>query len=252
MSGDATWQPVLDALDRWTQAGRMANLWLRDDDAVEPTEPLERLLSLTRHHAVPLALAVIPAHSGVALATRLAKEPHVSVLVHGWSHDNHAPAVEKKQELGAHRPRPLVLGELAAAHRRLAGLHGASFVPVLVPPWNRIDPSLLPELSSAGYVALSVFGTAKPAPLPVVNTHIDLIDWHGTRGARDPAALVRDLATALDRAYEGRGEPLGILTHHLVHDEPAWEFLAELFAVTGSHPACRWRAVRDLLARDAC
>ena len=251
MSRNILWQPMLDALDRWAQSGRVADLWLRDDDAVEPTEPLERLLDLTRSHAVPLALAVIPAHSGAALAARLAGEPHVSVLVHGWSHDNHAPPGEKKQELGPHRPRGLVLDELAAAHRRLASPHGRSFVPVLVPPWNRIDPGLLPELSSLGFAALSVFGQAKPAPLPVVNTHVDLIDWHGHRGARDAAALARDLATALDCAYEGRGEPLGFLTHHLVHDEAGRDFLAELFALTGSHPACRWRAVRDVLAWDA-
>ncbi len=46
MSSDDVWQPLLRALDRWNRAGRRAEFWLRDDDAIEPTEPLDRLLDL--------------------------------------------------------------------------------------------------------------------------------------------------------------------------------------------------------------
>ena len=41
---------------------------------------------------------------------------------------------------------------------------------------------------------------------------------------------------------------IGILTHHLVHDAGAWDFLGELFALTAGHPACRWASASDILA----
>ena len=36
--------PLLDEIDRRQNTGRPLRLWLRDDDAVEPTPALERLL----------------------------------------------------------------------------------------------------------------------------------------------------------------------------------------------------------------
>ena len=99
---DPVWQPLLSELARWTDAGRAADFWLRDDDAVEPTAALDRLLGLTGASAIPVTLAVIPAFTGEPLASRLAGEPHVTVGVHGWAHRNHASEGQKKQELGHH------------------------------------------------------------------------------------------------------------------------------------------------------
>src|SRR6185369_1020035 len=99
MPDAALWQPLAAELARWQDAGRVADFWLRDDDAVEPSAALDRLLAMAAHGAVPVTLAVIPAHSGRALAERIAAENGLGVAVHGWSHENHAPAVEKKQEL---------------------------------------------------------------------------------------------------------------------------------------------------------
>ena len=76
-----------------------ADFWLRDDDAVEPTVALDRLLGLTGEFAVPVTLAVIPAFTGEALARRLEAAPHAAVAVHGWSHKNHAPAGQKNRSL---------------------------------------------------------------------------------------------------------------------------------------------------------
>ena len=115
MADDPTWRPLSAELDRWKRAGRVAELWLRDDDAVQPTAALDRLLDLTARHAIPALLAVIPAHAGEPLAARLAPEPGIAVAVHGWAHENHAPDGEKKQELGPHRAGRFVLGELARA-----------------------------------------------------------------------------------------------------------------------------------------
>lgn len=232
------------ALDLRAAAGEPVTFWLRDDDAIAPTPALDRLLDIAAR--VPLTLAVIPAGTGLPLADRLAGAPGVSVALHGWGHANHATGGEKKQELGRHRAAPVVLAELAQGHAKLRALHGARYVPVLVPPWNRIDGSLLAALPGIGIAALSVFGPARPAALPVVNTHVDLMDWHGTGGAWPAAHLSRAILRALSLA-----EPVGLLTHHLVHDGAAWDFLQAFVALTADHPGCRWAALPDLAAGAA-
>ncbi len=236
-------------LDRWHQAGKVAQFWLRDDDAIEPTGPLDRLLDISAAFAVPLTLAVIPAHTGEALADRLRREPLCSVAVHGWSHRNHAGPDEKKQELGRHRPAADVLAELKRGFDQLAELHREQFVPMLIPPWNRIDAALVPQLTGLGYSALSVYGPEKPAALPLVNTHVDVMDWHGTRGGRDRQALAVEIAARLRFMFD-HGGAMGLLTHHLVHDEAVWDFMTALFTVTADHPACRWTPVAEILRQQ--
>lgn len=228
------------ALDARAAAGDPARLWLRDDDAVAPTPALDRLFGLARA-GIPLTLAAIPAQSGRALAAAVAGAPGVTVAVHGWSHANHAGAGEKKQELGAHRPVAAVLAEVARGFAHLSALHGPRFVPLMVPPWNRIADTVAAALPVAGFRALSVFGPARHGPLPQVNTRVDLIDWRGSRGGRDDAVLEREI---LDAMAQG---PVGILSHHLVHDGAAWRFLDRLAAATLEHPGCRWVPVSDLL-----
>ncbi|MGB3391228.1 MAG: polysaccharide deacetylase family protein [Pseudaminobacter sp.] len=247
MSRDPVWQPLSEELAHWSHAGRTATFWLRDDDAVEPTANLDRLIHLTGTFDIPTVLAVIPARTGEALARRLASEPHMSVAAHGWSHENHAPANEKKQELGPHRPRQTILAELTAALARMQSLFGQRLVPMLVPPWNRIDAGLLADLDSIGFKALSVYGPAKPAPIRMLNSTIDLMDWHGTRGCHDHSLLVQAIVGQLQHAFESSGGEIGLLLHHLVHDEAAWNFLERLFEVASRHGACEWRSVRDII-----
>ena len=236
-------RPLVDEIARRADSGRPLRLWLRDDDAVEPTAALDRLLALTEAHDIATLLAVIPAFTGAALAGRLAEEDRVHVAVHGWAHENHAGPGEKNQELGAHRPAEKVLAELRDGFARLAALHAQRFVPMLVPPWNRIAPAVVAGLPGIGFAALSVFGPQRPAPLAVLNTHVDIMDWRGTRGGRPAEAVIADLVR-LSRAQEG---PVGLLTHHLVHDAAAWNVMALVFEATAGRPGCAWHRAGDLL-----
>jgi len=246
MINDPAWLPLYEELQRWSDAGRVAGFWLRDDDAVEPTAALDRLLELTADHDVPVTLAVVPAFTGEALAAQLAGAGHALVAVHGWAHQNHAPRDEKKQELGPHRPRGAILEELARGLAIVRKLHGARALPMLVPPWNRIDTGLIPELGRLGFDALSVFGPPKPGPIRLINSNVDVMDWHGTRGCRDHAALVREIVAQLQRAFAG-GDPVGLLTHHLIHDDAVWSFMHRVFEIT-SRQGVRWRSPREMLA----
>src|SRR5215470_6504094 len=84
------WSDFTAELDRWAAAGLPATFWWRDDDAVDVSPALERLLDLSRDRAAPLALAVIPATARPALAVRLAPEVAATVMQHGFAHRNHA------------------------------------------------------------------------------------------------------------------------------------------------------------------
>ncbi len=237
---DADWQPLWCELDHWS-AERPARLWLRDDDAVSDTPALRRLTALTAHYRVPLMLAVIPAHADRSLAAHVAMHPEVTPVIHGWAHVNHAPPGQKSQELGDHRPLDTVLAELAEARTRLAALFGDRVAPVLVPPWNRIAPQVIQALPALGYTTVSTFGwPTAPSPLSQHNTHVDLIDWKGGRVCRDPAWLINELAAQLAESRRRGGEPVGVLTHHLAHDESAWVFLERLFLNTAGRPGVEW------------
>ncbi len=241
-------EPLYRELERWRNAGRVARLWLRDDDAIEPTAPLERLLAETKNYGIPVTLAVIPALTGAPLAQRLADEAHVSVAVHGWAHHNHAGPDDKKQELGGSRLEETILGELYEGFLKLKDLYPTRFLTMLVPPWNRIDKGLIPKLPELGFESLSTYGRVKgESPLAIVNSHVDLMDWHGTRGGRPMADLIGELVAELQDRFEGSSEPIGVLGHHLVHDAAAWDFLAELFEATAGHPAVEWVSAGTLV-----
>lgn len=234
---------VLRALDLRARQGNPARLWLRDDDAVAPSVDLDRLLGLTEGAGVPVTLAVIPAHAGQALADRLAGAAGVTVAVHGWAHINHAGIGEKAQELGAHRAVETVLAELSCGFAQLHQAHGAQFCPVLVPPWNRIAPQVVAGLPGVGFRALSTFGPEREAPLPLINTHVDVMDWRGGRVGKPDAVLMDEIGQAMARG----NAPVGLLTHHLAHDAQAWGFLQRLFATTAGHQGCVWVGLPALI-----
>ena len=244
-----TWQILRDELDRWRDAGITARLWLRDDDAIAPTPALHDFAALTARYRIPALLAIIPARTGEPLAQYLCDLPHLTPAVHGWSHTNHVRAGEKKCELGLERGREIVLGELAKALRRMSDLHGERLIPMVVPPWNRIATELVPELPRLGYRALSVFGsrTFDVQGLAITNTHVDLIDFRGTRACRDHDLLARHIADELSRSRLADREPVGILSHHCIGDVSALQFLEKLFSITADDRACRWVDARDLI-----
>jgi hypothetical protein len=245
------WQALADEVARWRDAGRTAELWWRDDDAADAGSSLSGLLALHRQTGVPLALAVIPAHATQALADHLVGETTIDVLQHGYAHVNHALPSEKKIELGPHRPAMVVLGELGTGWLALERLFVSRVLPVLVPPWNRIAPGLVPALPEIGFRGLSTFGPRRARPLrglSEINMHVDLLDWKGGRGFVGEGAALGALVAALARARAVSNEPVGILSHHLAMDAEAWDFLRSIWEKTLTMPGLRLRPARELFA----
>jgi hypothetical protein len=248
----STWRAFDEEIARWRAADRIAELWWRDDDAVDATPELDRLLALHRETAVPLALAVVPARATAALAARLGRESGIDVLQHGYDHANHAPSSDKKTELGPHRPAMLVLGELGTGWLALERMFGARALPVLVPPWNRIAPALVPTLPEIGFTGLSTFGGRRRAEpvrgLRQINAHLDLIDWKGGRDFIGEGAALAILVEALGTARCSSNEPVGLLSHHLAMDEGGWDFLRSALGRARTTPGVAMRAAHRIFA----
>ncbi len=258
-----TWRILSEELDAWGAAGRVATLWWRDDDAVEPSAALERLLGLAAARDVPIALAAIPARASEALARGIETAgARVTLLQHGYAHRNHAPAAEKKVELGVDRRASAVLEELARGQARMTALFGLGssglgWVPVLVPPWNRIAEGLVPELARLGFRGLSTYGAraaAEPVPgLVQINSHVDIMRWKVPRGFLGAAEALDLLAGHLRARRLGEAdaaEPSGLLSHHRAHDEACWAFLDELLGRLAEHPAARFVAADEAFAAE--
>lgn len=234
---ELAWARLAAALDRSASSGAKVRFWWRDDDATAPSPQLERLLELSRRYAVPLALAVIPRWTSEALAARLASEPDVAVLTHGVAHENRAASGQKKQELIA-ADAATMQGLRDGAHR-LAQMFGAQALPVLTPPWNRIAPDLIDNLSALGFSGWTGFAnTIGRHDRGHVPTHLDPIDWKAGGGqVRVAPFLERCIALVQQQAEAPDREPIGLLTHHLVHDEKLWRLLERLLKTLSAHPA---------------
>lgn len=235
---------VRNELDRAADEGRSVAAWWRDDDAVEGTPALDRLIRLADRAGWPVGIAAVPAALRPSLGERIgaAALPH-RVLVHGFAHTNHAPVTLKKAEFGPDRVIGVTLPELRQALDRTMAAFGEAALPVFVPPWNRIDPDLSGRLADLGYVGLSAFGGSRSAVpgLTSADTHLDPVDWHSGRRLVSPDMLAGQLGRALSSAVPR----LGILTHHLTFDAELWAFMEGLVALLRQHPAV------SLLSPDA-
>lgn len=237
---------ALDAeLNRRTD--RPAAFWWRDDDAVAPSGQLSRLLQLREQLGLPLGLAAIPARAEAALGRALPEEG-VAILVHGFDHANHELGGRPPAELGAQRRRAEVAAQLEFGLRRLADLFAGRVLPVLAPPFNRIAPRLVASVRQAGFTHVSVDSDFDGLGLASVNVHADVMNWR-SRTAAEPRVVIRSLLAALRLRRAGlvsSRRPIGILTHHLVHDDGAWDLAGTLLARLRSHPAATFPPLRTV------
>ena len=267
---DAAWHRLIDELDRWQAAGRIATWWWRDDDARTPSAALDRLAETAIRFGARPALAVIPRDAHPDLAAVLDQADLVAYQ-HGWGHDDHAPAGERKCELGDHRPAEAIAADLEAGDQRLRDLYGSRYVPVLVPPWNRIGETALSLVQTLGYRGISIMdagpwvdpqGVDPPAgqhgdapqsaPGRRIDVHLDVIEWQQGARFRGDAEVLDQAVRHLAAKRTGTADPTiptGMMTHHLDHDPACWRFVEQLLRVTRDHPAAEWADPGQLFAR---
>ena len=240
-----SWQELDQELALWQEAGKQATFWWRDDDAIEPTDALEKLLAISSQHSVPCVIAVVPHLVKPALADVPKLVPTAFPVQHGFQHKNHAPIGEKEAEFGDHRVRSIIQNELRMGWEKLQSFE--RLAPVFVPPWNRMTDDLNVYLASIGFCGVSQFTPRKAeiakGGLRQVNTHVDIINWRTTRGFAGEAESLAYVLSHLQNRRRGEvdsDEPTGILTHHLDHDDGCWSFMENFLSWTNSKSNVRW------------
>lgn len=235
-------------LDVFAKAGKTLNFWWRDDDAVTVTTELEAILSISARYHVPLALAVIPEPLEDDLAPRIRDCPEVSVFLHGWAHKNHADkaAGERASEFGDGRPVAESLNEMRRGHDKLSAAFGDDYLPVFTPPWNRIGAEAAARRCEAGLVGLTSFAKAFPDDRRCINTHVDIINWKAGRIFGGIEKAIDKLNAEIEARESDQSTPIGILSHHLVHDEAANRFLDNLFKTLACHSAAHFPGLKEL------
>jgi hypothetical protein len=247
------WDALDRELDKWAESDRTATMWWRDDDAAASSDALIRVLTLADAFDVSVALAVIPARLDATLGPLIARHPRAVVMQHGYAHDNHARAGDKKIELGPQRPFMHSLADLAAGWQRLEHEIGPRAIAVLVPPWNRIAPGLVPLLPEVGFRGLSMFGSRRRRPadgrLNQANAHVDIIEWRQSRAFVGQSAALMQVIAHLEARRSGQADPAevtGLMTHHAGHDAECWRFVEALLTRTRNHAAVRWLAATEV------
>jgi hypothetical protein len=235
-------------LRRWRVAGHRVRFWWRDDDAAGEDPNLERLLRIAVARAVPLTLAVVPSGDIAALAAILQTATGVTVIQHGVSHTNRRTG-PVAGEFPPEWPEAKVRADVLEGWRATALLPGA--LKVFCPPWNDVPHQLPMALERAGYVALSANGElcdATTGGLPRLDVHVDLLRWRGGPRFRGAHRVLKGIAAEMRRRRTaGRWEaPIGILSHHLAHDEPTWAFLCRFLDWTARAPEVAWVSLADL------
>jgi hypothetical protein len=221
------WLSLGRELGRWRRLGHKPRLWWRDDDARAPSPVLDRLLQVAGGR--PLTLAIVPDGDLAGLATRLRGERAVTVSQHGVDHVDRRPGEASEYPAGT-TPEAMA-AQIRAARARMveAGLAPGLYTPT----WNRIDAALAAAIPLAGFEAVSAASTARPVPgLKRLDADLDILRWKRRVRFRGRRPIFRSLARQLRERRTGGDftRPVGLLTHHLVHDEAAWSFLGGFLA----------------------
>jgi hypothetical protein len=238
-----SWDALDQELGYWSASGRKANFWWRDDDATKPTAELDKLLC--HADSVPIALSVIPARVTTDLALILKDRVLVTVLQHGWVHENRSHA-NGHSEYPGDRMECDVDYEFSEGRRRLKIVFGPQAIPVFVPPFNLFDDRFLPQLKAHGLRGISREGRRTSATvdgLAQANTHMSPIDW-----STHPPSLHEDsdyIQPVLEhlrgrRMGDDTDEPTGLLTHHLDQPPRSWSFISQFVDMVSSHKGAEW------------
>lgn len=242
-----------EELDEWQRQGRHCPLWWRDDDLIADSPALHTMAEMAERNGVPVMVAVIPALAHGNLAKDTAAMSLLSFCQHGLHHRNNEPVGAPSSEFGGSRPADALAADLREGRDRMGALFGERFLPVFVPPWNRMRADAMPILKELGMRGASLYhgqtaGFGKV--LPVINAHVDILLWtpRPPTQCRPTQALIERLVTLLrnSRATAEPATPLGILTHHRPMLDDAWTFMQRLFDASKAHGCVRWLSPSEL------
>ncbi|MDR3572002.1 MAG: hypothetical protein P4L81_07525, partial [Candidatus Pacebacteria bacterium] len=236
-----------------------AKFWVRDDDAIETSQSLERLRDFADNYGIRIGLAVIPGKIRPNLTDFLDLSPkQFYPMCHGWNHIDHG-RVNKPGEFGPDRPLSNMINDARSA-LSLFSERFDTVKAIFVPPFNRVTPAVVRALPNIGFFGVSLMPSYLERkvlqfgpPLawtnlikipefsgsPRIDVHLDMIDWK-TNTARETDRIVDHLVRHLRGRRLGllpASTPIGLLTHHLVHNDEIWRSCNEALEVLRSDNA---------------
>ena len=266
------WKKVLKELDLWSDRGLRARFWLRDDDACDMSPQLARLFDLASQYKLNIGLAVIPGKLNPGFVDMLADmKERFHPMCHGWIHADYGRFGEPG-EFGRDRPLSSLRSDAEQAYKAFSQSFGTGKA-IFVPPFGRITSGLvkaLPQIGFAGistgpsYIELKILRMNSAMPwMPVIpipkgseirrfDVHIDVLEWQ-RKTARDSEAIATNIVENLRvrrRGFITPRHPIGLLTHHLVHDEHVWQLCNEILCSLSAHEAVEFMNADCLFEED--
>ncbi len=214
------------ALAQAQVAGKIVNIFFRDDDVDEDETSLRRLLNIFTARRVPIVLGVIPAHlteNGIKLLNQFSSV--VEIVQHGWQHKNHETTA-RKCEFGVSRTLAEQYADIAHGQARLNQAFGENWFPAFIPPWNRCTNETHEALNQLGFCVLSILrgknteGDFRGQKIPVT---LDIYEWRDSAKCKAEAEILDELAWQITQDF-----PIGIMLHHKVMSDEAFTIIEKL------------------------
>lgn len=200
---DNFWKPIDKELNRWARDGLKLPVWWRDDDAIEDTKQLHRLLELSADQSVPLALACVPMNLKPNLLRLLHGKQDISVILHGWSHENNSGTGRSPSEFPDAASSSQDIEKIRQGVKILSNAFSNQFVPVMAPPWHQMNNELIQRLPEAGIHTLSLLGArharSDPNNLSRLNVHFSPIDYRNGPKLKKTDVIVHQILRSLVR-----------------------------------------------------
>jgi len=234
------------ALHLLNSRGRKIDLFFRNDDVDEDDLSLRTMMDLFSRYQIPLNLQIIPGRLTPACIKTIdrAWSNLLELNQHGWMHVNHEH-LGRKYEFGPSRSFDQQYLDIENGKKILEEAFGSAFSPVFTPPWNRCTIETFRAVDRLGFQVLSRFQGDSPAggyKFHEVSVTLDLYRWQGGAAIKSPIELLDELILQLEKLPR-----IGIMLHHKVMDEEAYELLSLLLDELCLSRAIKFHTFQSLL-----
>lgn len=245
-------ETLRSSLGQMESAGRSVKVFVRDDDVDEDEASLRQLLNLFLELEIPINLEIIPGLlTDAAIATlinyRQLRPDLFELNQHGWLHVNHETE-GRKCEFGASRNYEQQLADIQRGQEVLRNAFGEAFSPVFTPPWNRCTEEAHRAMDQLGFTAISKLLGKQPLTgygFRELSVTLDIFRWKDGATLKPAEEIIEELTSQLREL-----DMVGIMLHHKVMDDRAFEFVRLLLDELRRSEAVSFHTFRSLLKME--